>query len=51
MEKVNDRIAVKIADILPKYPSDVRAIFYKERVEITPEDIRQILDAVAKYIN
>jgi DNA-directed RNA polymerase subunit F len=51
MEKVNDRIAVKIADILPKYPSDVRAIFYKERVEITPEDIRQILDTVAKYIN
>lgn len=50
LDKVTDRIAVKIADILPKYPNDVRAIFYKERVELTADDIQEILDIVAKYI-
>ncbi len=51
LDKVTDRIAIKIADILPKYPGDVRAIFHKERVELTPEDIQEILDIVAKYID
>ncbi|MBR4226328.1 MAG: hypothetical protein IKR86_06105 [Candidatus Methanomethylophilaceae archaeon] len=50
LDKVSDRIAIKIADILPKYPNDVRAIFYKERVELTADDIQEILDIVAKYI-
>ncbi len=50
LDKVTDRIAIKIADILPKYPNDVRAIFYKERVELTADDIQEILDIVAKYI-
>ena len=50
LDKVTDRIAIKIADILPKYPNDVRAIFYKERVELTGSDIQEILDIVAKYI-
>ena len=51
LEKVSDRIAIKIADILPKYPNDVRAIFYKERGDLRAEDIQEILDIVAKYIN
>ncbi len=51
LDKVTDRIAIKIADILPKYPNDVRAIFYKERVELTADDIQEILDIVAKYID
>ena len=50
LDKVTDHIAIKIADILPKYPNDVRAIFYKERVELTADDIQEILDIVAKYI-
>ena len=50
LDKVTDRIAIKIADILPKYPNDVRAIFYKERFELTADDIQEILDIVAKYI-
>jgi DNA-directed RNA polymerase subunit F len=50
LDIVDDRIAAKIADILPKYPNDVRAIFYKERIELTADRIQSILDIVAKYI-
>lgn len=48
IEDVTDAIAVKIADILPKYPEDVRAIFYKERVNLTNDKINQILEIVSK---
>lgn len=50
MEIVTDAIAVKIADLLPRYPEDVRAIFSKERVVLEPEQIDEIIDIVAKYI-
>ena len=42
--------AYKIGDILPKYPEDVRAIFAKERVNLSAEDIKQILEIVGKYL-
>jgi DNA-directed RNA polymerase subunit F len=41
--------AYKIGDILPKYPEDVRAIFAKERVNLSADDIKQIIDIVGKY--
>ena len=45
-------IPVKIADTLPRYPVEVRAIFAKERgVTLSPDMIQQILDAVAEYAN
>jgi DNA-directed RNA polymerase subunit F len=45
-------IPVKIADTLPKYPVEVRAIFAKERgVTLSPDMIQQILDTVAEYAN
>jgi len=47
---VTDYTAVKIADILPKYPDDVRAIFAKERVNLDTTTVKQILDIVAKYL-
>ncbi len=47
---VSDSVACKIADILPKYPEDVRAIFSKERITLEPAQIQEILDIVAKYI-
>lgn len=47
---VTDSVACKIADILPKYPEDVRAIFSKERITLEPSQIQEILDIVAKYI-
>lgn len=50
IEEVSDSIAVKIADILPRYPEDVRAIFSKERITLDNDLINKIIDIVAKYI-
>ena len=47
---VTDYTAVKIADVLPRYPVDLRAIFSKERVNLELESINQILEIVAKYL-
>ena len=41
---------MKIADILPKYPEDVRAIFSKERITLSNDQINQIIEIVGKYI-
>ena len=41
---VSDAVALKIADLLPRYPEDVRAIFSKERVTLEPQQIQQIID-------
>jgi DNA-directed RNA polymerase subunit F len=42
--------AAKIADLLPRYPEDVRAIFSKERISIEPKTIDQIIEVVGKYL-
>ncbi|MDR0309486.1 MAG: RNA polymerase Rpb4 family protein [Candidatus Methanoplasma sp.] len=42
--------AVKIADLLPRYPEDVRAIFSKERLTVDPSAIDQIIEVVGKYL-
>ena len=47
---VTDAVALKIADLLPRYPEDVRAIFSKERVTLEPQQIQQIIDIVEKHI-
>ena len=47
---VTEPVAYKIADILPRYPEDVRAIFSKERVTLEPAQIQQIIDIVEKHI-
>ncbi len=47
---VSSFTAVKIADVLPKFPVDIRAIFSKERVNLEPETIKDILATVAKYL-
>lgn len=49
-EFVTESVAYKIADILPKYPEDVRAIFSKERVTLENSEIQGILDIVAKHV-
>jgi len=47
---MTDYAAYKIGDILPKYPEDVRAIFAKERVNLSADDIKQIIEIVGKYL-
>ncbi|MET1124476.1 MAG: RNA polymerase Rpb4 family protein [Archaeoglobaceae archaeon] len=42
-------LAVKLADILPRVPDEVRIIYAKEDVTLTPEQIDEILEVIAKY--
>jgi DNA-directed RNA polymerase subunit F len=50
IEGVTEYAAVKIADLLPQYPEDVRAIFSKERVTLDAPTISKIIEAVGKYL-
>ena len=50
LDFMDERHAVKIADILPVHPDQVRAVYAKEKIVLPPEQIKQILDIVAKYI-
>lgn len=50
IDGVTEYTATKIADMLPRYPEDVRAIFSKERLAIEPDTISQIIEVVGKYL-
>lgn len=50
LPKMKELIAVRIADLTPKSPNEVRAIYAKERFTLTEADIESILDCVAKYV-
>ena len=49
---IPEYIVCKIADLLPKYKNDVRAIFHKERgINLEENNVDdQIIDIVSKYI-
>ncbi|MBN1455201.1 MAG: RNA polymerase Rpb4 family protein [Methanomicrobia archaeon] len=49
LPKMKESIAVRIADLVPKSPNEVRAIYAKERFTLTEADIESILDAIAKH--
>ena len=49
LAKVKEGIAIRIADLMPKSPNEVRAIYAKERFTLTEVDIEGILDCVVKY--
>ncbi|RUM33135.1 MAG: RNA polymerase Rpb4 [Archaeoglobus sp.] len=42
-------IAIKIVDILPRIRDEVRVIYAKEKITLTPEQIDEILEIVSKY--
>ena len=42
-------IAVKLVDIMPRIPDEVRIIYAKEKITLSPEEIEQILDVIDKY--
>ncbi|RMF89701.1 MAG: DNA-directed RNA polymerase subunit F [Methanobacteriota archaeon] len=48
-EKFKPHHAVKVADLLPEDEGDVKAIFAKERFSLNKEEIKALLDVVAKY--
>jgi DNA-directed RNA polymerase subunit F len=48
--KVTPLHAVKIADLLPTHPDDVRTIFAKERFALEKDEIDKILETVQSYL-
>ena len=46
LEHVDNYYAVKIADVLPTYPDEVRSIFARERFSLGREEIDSIIEAV-----
>jgi len=46
---IDASLAVKIADILPQYPEEVRLLFAKERVVLEEEQLTRLLELVAQY--
>jgi DNA-directed RNA polymerase subunit F len=46
---VDAAIAVKIADVMPQYPEEVRLLYAKERTLLDETQIARLLETVAKY--
>jgi len=49
LEKMTPEIASRLINIWPKSRDEIRAIYAKERFNILPEDLDQILDILRKY--
>ncbi len=49
LEKMKPEIAVRIADILPVSNDEVRSIYAKERYTLSENELKQILELVAKF--
>ena len=49
LDKIEEIHAYKIADILPTTDDDVKAIFAKERLTLSENEIKKILEIVRKY--
>ncbi len=42
-------LAVKIADVLPQYPEEIRLLVSKERIPVDEAQIAQVLEIVAHH--
>ncbi|HEV8361708.1 MAG TPA: RNA polymerase Rpb4 family protein [Candidatus Thermoplasmatota archaeon] len=49
-DKVSEQHAVKMADLLPTHPDDVRVIFAKERFQLEKDEMDKILETVQSYL-
>ncbi len=49
MEAVDDFVAHKVADLLPRNRDELRAIYAKERYSLDGDELDEILNTVAQY--
>lgn len=47
--KIDLPTAIRVADIAPRHPDDVRALFSKARVNLDDAEVQKILESVQKY--
>ena len=50
IEQVNEALACKLVDLMPKHPDEIQAVFLKERTMVEDSTVSQILDKVKRYI-
>ena len=48
-EKVDEKTAYKITDLLPESRDEMRAVFAQERYSLSTDEVDELLDIVAKY--
>jgi DNA-directed RNA polymerase subunit F len=46
---VDAALAVKVSDVLPQYPEEVRLLFAKERVFLDEAQVTRLLEIVAQH--
>jgi DNA-directed RNA polymerase subunit F len=49
LEKVDEKTAYKIADLLPQDRDELRSVYAKERYSLSGDELDEILDVVAQY--
>jgi len=50
LDKVNEKTAHKIVDILPQDRTELRSIYAKERFALDGDELDEILNLVSKYV-
>ncbi|UAL07621.1 MAG: hypothetical protein KRP56_07400 [Candidatus Methanogranum gryphiswaldense] len=50
IHEIPESVAVKMADLLPQYPEDIRAILSKERINLDVATTDRVIEIVAKYL-
>lgn len=50
IDYINDFLAVKIADLLPRTVNELRAVFLKERINIDATEAKKILSIINEYL-
>ena len=50
LEKVDEKTAYKIADLLPQDRNELRTVYAQERYSLSGDELDDILDVVAKYV-
>lgn len=48
--KVDEAMAVRIADLAPQHADDLRALFAKSRMNLDEGELQKILETVVKYL-
>jgi DNA-directed RNA polymerase subunit F len=46
---VDAALAVKLADLLPEYPDEIRLLFSKERVPLEEAQVTRVLEILAQF--
>lgn len=46
---VDAPLAIKLADVLPQYPEEIRLLFSKERVALDEAQVARLLEIVAQH--